>query len=395
MSKSRVIGSEFVEQTRARGLNFLEVFPGDIVTAVAKETAARINIEFHDGPIEKPAPLRTDGNTATRRALYRRAPKWIAPKAVVNTRAQRFSKISIIGSGGVGTNLAHLAANHHLAAEITLIDIVPGLAAANALDLNHCSGITNTAARVTGSENLEDVSGSHVVVVTAGRARTPGMTRTDLVNTNKRVIRQVGNVLKTQAPDAIVIVVTNPLDDMTLEMVRCTGFDRNKVIGMAGTLDSSRFRHALAKAAGVSVADVSAVALGNHGDDMVPVTSTATVRGRSLESYLNEEAIAACVDDAITGGGQVVALKKSGSAVFAPAHAVIELLDHIRGAKAGSIPVSVLLNGEYGINGVVLGVPTHLGINGVIEIEELDLSNTEVEALLKAAAAIQARLAAS
>ena len=393
MCAQRVIGSEFVEQARQRGHVVLVILPGDIVTAVAKETATRLGIKLIDGPIEKPAVARTDGNTAANRSLYRRSPKWMAPSKVHIKTAQRLVKISIVGAGGVGSTLAHLAVQSDIANEIVLSDIVPGVAEAAALDLNHCNGITKARARVMGTTDLSQIAGSHVVIVTAGRARTPGMSRTDLVNTNKRVIHSVGEVIKTQAPNAIVIVITNPLDEMTLEMLKCTGFPRERVMGMAGTLDSSRFKHSLALAANVDPADVSAMALGNHGDEMVPVTSMATIKGQVLEKYLSADAIAECVQDAITGGGQVVALKKTGSAIYAPAHSTIELLEHIRGAKTGAVPVSVLLQGEYGISNVVLGVPAHIGLTGLLEVEQLPLSKDEVSALHKAAEAIQTRMA--
>ncbi|MGB1256316.1 MAG: malate dehydrogenase, partial [Thiolinea sp.] len=193
-------------------------------------------------------------------------------------------------------------------------------------------------------------------------------------------------------PNAIVIVITNPLDEMTLEMLRVTGFPRNRVLGMAGTLDTSRFRTALALAAGVEVRDVEALTLGSHGDEMAPIVSHSRIKGRSLDAWLNAEQVEQCVQDAITGGGQVVALKKTGSATIAPAHACIEVIDHIRGARLGTVPVSVMLNGEYGIEGVVLGVPCHLGQSGLITVEELPLPEHELIQLQQAAIAIKARL---
>ena len=392
MSARRVIGSEHIEDARQRGRNLFEVLPGDIVTSLARETAVRIGMTLMDGPIEKPAHPVTDGNTALRRGLYRRSPKWVAPRAASATKARRLRKLALVGAGGVGANIAHLAANLDIADEIVLIDIAPGVAEAAAMDLNHASGITGTRARCSGGQNLALVSGADVIVVTAGRARAPGMTRADLIDVNTRVIRSTAEVIKTQAPDAIVIVVTNPLDEMTVEMLRATEFPRNRVLGMAGTLDSSRFRNALAVAAGVTPADVSAIALGSHGDEMAPITSHARIKGRPLSVFLSEAQIAACVKDAITGGGQVVALKKTGSATVAPAHSSIELIDHIRGAKTGPVPVSVMLEGEYGISGVVLGVPAHLGAQGLVAVDEIKLTAGETTALHAAAEAIRARL---
>ena len=390
---ARVVGSELIEDARQRGRIVFELLPGDIITDIARETAARIGIRLVEGPIETPAPLRSDGNTTLRRALYRRSAKWVAPARDQQPKARRFRKLALIGAGGVGSNIAHLAANADMADEIALIDIAPGLAAATALDLNHTSGITGTSARCSGSQELGAVTGADVVVVTAGRARSPGMTRADLIETNKRVIHSAAEAIRTQAPNAIVIVVTNPLDEMTVETLRATGFPRERVLGMAGTLDSSRFRNALATAAGLTPADVQAITLGSHGDEMAPIPSLARIKGQPLNKFLDPDAIADCVKDAITGGGQVVALKKSGSATIAPAHATVELLDHIRGARIGPIPVSVMLDGEYGITGVVLGIPAHLGASGLVAVEELRLSADETAALQTAAAAIRTRLA--
>lgn len=388
----RVIGAEHIAEARARGRIVVEVLPDDIVTALAGETAERLGIQLVEGPIEKPAVARTDGATSMRRVLYRRSPKWAAPTPVTLRNVRRLAKIALVGAGGVGGNIGHLAANANIAAEIALIDVVPGLADSIALDLNHTSGITRTGTRAVGGTDLALVSGADVVVVSAGRPRTPGMSRADLIGVNRRVIHAAAEAIRTQAPNAIVIVVTNPLDEMTVEMLRATGFPRERVLGMAGTLDSSRFRNALAMAAGVSPADVEAFTLGSHGDEMAPIVSQARIKGRPLDVFLSAETIRACVRDAITGGGQVVALRKTGSATLAPAHAALELIDHIRGARVGPVPVSVMLRGEYGIDGVVLGVPCHLGRGGLVAVEELTLTDEERAALQAAAEAIRTRL---
>ena len=392
MAKPRVIGSELIEDARQRGRLVFEVLPGDIVTALAREAAVRIGIKLLDGPLEMPTPARSDGATSMRRGLYRRSPKWVAPGKAPARKARRFRKIALVGAGGVGSNIAHLAANADIADEIALIDIAPGVAEATALDLNHASGITRTRARVTGGTSLNMVAGAEVIVVTAGRARGPGMTRGDLIETNKRVIHATAEAIRSQASGAIVVVVTNPLDEMTVEMLRATGFPRQRVLGMAGTLDSSRFRNALAQAAGVNPGDVSAFTLGSHGDEMAPIPSHARIKGRPLDIFLTQTQIDACVKDAITGGGQVVALRKTGSATIAPAHSSVELLDHIRGARTGPVPVSVMLEGEFGISGVVLGVPAHLGQSGLVKVEQLTLTETEHAALHAAADAIRTRL---
>lgn len=389
----RVIGSEQISQARQRQRNLIEILPGDIVTAEARDQAERLGIALVNGPIEKPEPVKTDGATALRRGLWRRSPRWVAPSNRLSNSPRRFGKIAFVGAGGVGTNAAHLCANADMADEIALIDIAPGLAAAMALDLNHASGIARSRSRATGGTTLAAVADADVVLVSAGRARSPGMTRADLIDINRRVIQATGEAIATYAPNAIGIVVTNPLDEMTTEMLRATGFSRNQVLGMAGTLDSSRFRNALAIAAGVETRDVEAVTLGSHGDEMAPIISASRIKGRALDVFLSAEIIAECVKDAITGGGQVVALKKTGSAVIAPAHASVEVMDHLRGARAGTVPDSVMLQGEYGISDVVLGVPCHLGKGGLISVEEIKLTASELTALRSASEAIRARLA--
>jgi malate dehydrogenase len=392
MSRRRVIGSEHVRDARQRGRRSIEVLPGDLVTSEARDKADALGIKLLDGPIEKPATVKTDGATALRRVMFRRSPKWIAPKRTLSPSARKLGKLALVGAGGVGQNVALLAASADLADSIALIDVVPGLAAAVALDLTHAAGISGSRASVKGSTDLADVAGADVVVVTAGRPRTPGMTRTDLLDINRRVVRGIAEAIRAQAPKAVVVVVTNPLDEMTMEMLRATGFPRGQVIGMAGTLDSSRFRKALALAADVSPADVEAMTLGSHGEEMVPIASRARIKGLPLEVFLTPEKVRACVEDAVTGGGQVVALRKTGSATIAPALSTIEVIDHIRGARTGAVPVSVRLEGEFGIRDVVLGVPCHLGASGLVAIDELPLTASELAALQHAAAAIAARL---
>ena len=208
-------------------------------------------------------------------------------------------------------------------------------------------------------------------------------------------MRRIAEEIRVNAQNAVVIVVTNPLDEMTVEMLRSTGFSRNQVLGMAGTLDSSRFRQALALKAGVPVADVEAITLGSHGDEMAPIVSQSKIRGRALTDFLSDEAIAECVKDAVTGGGQVVALRKTGSPVLAPAHAIVEVVDHMRGARAGTVPVSVMMEGEYGVEGVVLGVPCQLGLSGLLDVVELPLTDGERGQLGAAAEAIRQRLEGS
>ena len=222
----RVIGAEAISDARNRQRNVVEVLPGDIVTSEARDQAERLGIKLVDGPLEKPQAPQTDGATSMRRVLWKRSPRWVAPSNRISHAPKRFRKIAFVGVGGVGMNAAHLCANADMAEELCLIDIAPGVAAANALDLNHASGVTRSRARATGGQSLSLVEGADVVLVTAGRARQPGMTRADLIDVNRRVIHAAGAAIAAHAPKAIVIVVTNPLDEMTVEMLRATGFAR-------------------------------------------------------------------------------------------------------------------------------------------------------------------------
>lgn len=381
----RIIGSDLVRDAGRRGLRVIEVGAGDIVTAAGRETAESLGVRLVDGPVERPAVPATDGAVAARRVLHRRSPRWTSPRPREGLNPARIPRLAVVGAGGVGSNVAHLAANRGAAEEIVIVDIAPGLAEAVALDLMHASGITRTPTVVRGSARTEDVAGASVVVVAAGRPRTPGMSRADLADANRKVLRSVGETVRVSAPDAVVIVVTNPLEEMTAEMLATTGFARERVLGMAGTLDSSRFRNALAARAKVPVADVEAEMLGSHGPDMVPLASSATIRGRPVSEFLGEDEIAESVRDTVTAGGQVVALRKTGSATLAPAHAVVELLDLMRNARAGELPVSVLLKGELGIDGAVVGVPCKLGMSGVLEIVTPRMSGEEREMFERAA----------
>ncbi|WP_025770520.1 malate dehydrogenase [Thioalkalivibrio sp. HK1] len=407
MGGRRVIGVESVEDARRRGRRTIEILRGDIVTALAKESAERLGIRLVQGPIERAPAPEAEGHLVLQRALWRRSARWTGigsdrqgdPLAGESTKGfvggmkgvRRFAKLALVGAGGVGANIAQIAAMRGMAEEIALIDISPGLAAALALDLEHAGGMGGNAASFVGGESLDLLDGADVVVMSAGRSRRPGMERSELAAVNARVIRQAANAIRTLAPRAVVIVITNPLDEMTLEMLRATGFERERVLGMSGTLDSARLRQALAQAARVDAGDIDAIALGSHGREMIPIISLARIRGRSLDAFLSPAEIESCIHKAINGGGEIVALKKTGSATIAPAHATIEILDHLRGARHGAVPVSVMLAGEYGIEGVAVGVPAHLGSKGLVDIVELPLDDRERERLKAAAAAIRRR----
>ena len=393
MSGRPVIGAEHVERASRRGRRQIELVPGAIVTEQARETAARLKVRLRTGPLESPARPAVAGPTALYRGLYRRNPGWAAARPSPRPRAERIGRLAIVGAGGVGGALAHLAAAGGTASEVVLIDIVPGLAESIALDLDHAAGITCSSTRTAGGVDLAGAAGADVVVITAGRPRAPGMLRSDLLQANRRTMRRVAETVRDAAPDAVVVVVSNPLDEMTAEAFHATGFPRERVIGMAGTLDSARLRGALATAAGVPISNVEAMVLGSHGDEMVPLISRARIRGQPLERFLSPAAIEDCVRQAVEGGARVVSLRKTGSANLAPAHAVLELLEHMRGARAGAVPATVMLNGEYGIERVPLGVPCHLSTKGLVEVEEFPLSDGEQRQLAAAADAIRVRLA--
>ena len=389
-SNRPVIGAEHVEAAGRRGRRFIEVQPGSIVTDQARDTAARWNVALRSGPLDRPAVARPDGAAALYRGLYRRNPKWMPSSPAAGRGPVRFARIAIVGAGGVGAGVAHLAANAGVAEEIVLVDIVPGLAESIALDLNHARGLTRSPTRTVGGTDLALLTGAEVVVVTAGRARAPGMRRDDLREANRRTVGAIAEAIRTTAPASVVVVVSNPLDEMTAEMLRITGFPRERVLGMAGTLDSARFRAALAGEAGAGVAEVEATILGRHGREMVPIISRARIRDLPLRQRLTPTQLAACVERTIAAGGKVVALRRTGSASIAPAHATVEVLEHLRGARAGSVPVSVQLEGEYGIEGVVLGVPCLLGPRGLVEVVEHPLAETEHAQLAQAAETLRA-----
>ena len=395
MSGRPVIGAVHVERASRRGRRQLELRPGSIVTEQARETAARLAVRLQRGPVEAPARPLVAGAAALHRGLYRRNPGWMSSRPAPLPRAVRIGHLAIVGAGGVGAALAHLVAHRGVADRLTLVDIVPGLAESIALDLDHAAGITGAEVTLTGSTDLAALAGAGVVVITAGRARAPGMRRADLLAGNRRTVRPIAETLREAAPGCVAVVVSNPVDEMTAEVFHATGFPRERVIGMAGTLDSARLRRALAAAAGVPVADVEAMVLGSHGDEMVALTSRARIRGQAPERVLSPAAIRACVDRAVAGGAEVVALRRTGSAALAPAHAVLELLDHMRGARAGMVPATVMLDGEYGFGaeaGLPLGVPCRLSMRGVAEVVELPLVGDEQQRLAAAAAAIRARL---
>ena len=389
-----VVSEYDVRATAAAGRRMLDVGLDAIITPQALEVADQLGVELRHGGAAPQAVPAVDSARAIQRGLLRRSPRWVPPEPRRGSEPTRFSRIAFVGGGMVGATTAHLTALTGMADELAIVDIVPGIATATALDIEHASGITGSTTRLRGGTSLDLVAGADVVVVTAGRPRSPGMDRAKLIAVNQRVIADVGEAVGSHAPGAIVIVITNPVDEMTHEMWRASGLSDQRVVGMAGTLDSSRFRRSLALAAEVQPRDVWAVTMGSHGDEMVPIISSATIKGRPATEVLSKRQLETCVTEAVNGGAHVVALRKTGSAAIAPAHATVELLDAIRGASADPVPVTAMVHGEYGLDGVFLGVRARLSTDGVTEIIEDALSIGEREELRLAAEAISRRVAA-
>jgi malate dehydrogenase len=288
----------------------------------------------------------------------------------------------------VGGAVAQLLALRDYA-DIVLVDIVEGLPQGKALDLLEAGPVLGYDTHLSGSNEYAETAGSSVVVITSGIARKPGMSRDDLLRTNMGIVRSVTTEVTKASPDATVIVVSNPLDAMCHAAFDVAGLPRERVIGMAGVLDSARFRTFIAQELDVSVEDIAATVLGGHGDSMVPLSRFSTVAGIPLPELLSADRIKALEDRTANGGAEIVSLLKTGSAYSAPGASVVEMVDAILLDKRRVLPCSVLLQGEYGINGLYVGVPTKLGAGGVRDIIELNLTDEERAALEKSAASVQ------
>lgn len=291
------------------------------------------------------------------------------------------NKIALIGAGQIGGTLALLAGLKELG-DIALVDIAEGVPQGKALDIAEAAPIEGFDAHMAGSNGYEVIEGADVVIVTAGVPRKPGMSRDDLIGINTGVINAVGENIKKYAPDAFVIVITNPLDVMVEVMQRATGLPANKVVGMAGVLDSARFRFFLAEEFNVSVEDVTAFVLGGHGDTMVPLVRYSTVAGIPLPDlvkmgWTTQEKLDAIVDRTRNGGAEIVNLLKTGSAFYAPASSAIAMAESYLRDKKRILPCAAKLNGEYGINGLYIGVPVIIGAGGVEKIVEIDMNDEE------------------
>jgi malate dehydrogenase len=297
-------------------------------------------------------------------------------------------KVTVIGAGNVGATAAQRIAEAGVA-DVYLVDVVEGLPQGKALDLVEAAPLQHHDQMIYGTNDYADTTESDVIVVTAGMARQPGQTRDDLLLKNAVIVRDVVRKAAQYSPDAILVIVTNPLDAMVHVALEASGFPRERVIGMAGVLDSARFRSFIAQDLGVSASDVSAFVLGGHGDSMVPVPRYSTVGGIPLPELMKPDRIAALVQRTREGGAEVVALLKSGSAFYAPASSVLHMVDSILNDRKRVLACAVLLRGEYKIDGLVMGVPIIVGASGVERIIEVSLTEAELGALHASAGAVQ------
>src|ERR687897_1063788 len=303
-----------------------------------------------------------------------------------NEMAKR--KVTVVGAGNVGGTTAQRLAERNYA-DVVLVDIVEGLPQGKALDILESGPILGYDSNVTGANGYEETAGSDVVVITSGSPRKPGMSRDDLLKTNQNIVGSVTEEVVKHSPDAILVVVANPLDAMCHVALETSGFPRERVVGMAGILDTARYRTFIAEELEVSVRDVFALVLGGHGDTMVPLPSMATVGGGAITELLREDRGEAIVDRTRPGGGEIVGLLQSGSAYYAPSAAAAEMVDAILLDQKRILPCATYLQGEYGINDLFVGVPVKLGASGVEELVELDLQNDELEDLRNSAGAVR------
>jgi malate dehydrogenase len=298
--------------------------------------------------------------------------------------------VAVVGAGNVGATAAQRLAEKHLARTVVMIDVVEGVPQGKALDQWQSGPIEGFDARVIGVNGYDEAAGAEVFVVTAGIARKPGMSRDDLVKTNAGIVRSVAKEIARVAPKAIIVVVSNPLDVMCYVAMRASGFPRERVIGMAGVLDTARYRMFLAEAMDVSVEDIQAMVLGGHGDTMVPLVSYTTVSGIPVSQLIAADKLAAIVDRTRNGGAEIVAFLKTGSAYYAPSAAAVQMVEAIALDKRRILPCSAWLQGEFGLRDVFCGVPCKLGRRGLERIVEITLTDAERADLVKSADAVRA-----
>lgn len=301
-------------------------------------------------------------------------------------------KITVIGAGNVGATAAQRIAEKELANEVVLVDIVEGIPQGKGLDMYESAPVEGFDTKVIGTNGYDDTANSDIVVITAGIPRKPGMSRDDLLNTNAGIIKSVTEQVVAKSPKSILIVVSNPLDVMVYVAQKVSGFERHRVIGMAGVLDTARYRTFIAMELGVSVEDVTAFVLGGHGDSMVPLPRYTSVAGIPIADLMPQDRINAIVDRARNGGIEIVNYLKTGSAYYAPSSAAVQMVESIVKDKKRILPSAVYLQGEYGIKDTVVGVPVKLGRKGVEQILEIKLTPEEEAALKKSAADVKANM---
>jgi malate dehydrogenase len=302
------------------------------------------------------------------------------------------SKITVVGAGKYGSTTVQRLAEADIADEVVMTDIVEGLPQGLALDMNQARPIERYRTKVVGTNDYADTAGSDVVVITAGLPRKPGMSRMDLLEVNAKIVKDVTEQIAAGSPDAVLVVVTNPLDHMTTLAAEVSGFPKERVMGQAGNLDTARFIHFIAEAAGADILGVDALTLGSHGPTMVPVPSQCTVGGAPLTEVLDAATIEGLVDRTRGGGAEIVGLLKTGSAYYAPSAAAAKMVRAVLEDSNEQMPVCAWMGGEYGISDVYLGVPATVGAGGVTGIVELDITPEEQAALEAAAAAVKEKV---
>jgi malate dehydrogenase len=304
------------------------------------------------------------------------------------------NKITVVGAGHVGATCAQRLAEKELAREVVLIDIVEGIPQGKGLDQWESAPVEGFDSHIIGANDYEEAADSDLFIVTAGIARKPGMSRDDLLKTNASIVESVSKEIARAAPDSIIIMVSNPLDVMAYVAMKTTGFPRERVIGMAGVLDTARFRSFISLELGVSVEDIQALVLGGHGDTMVPLVSYTTIAGIPLTQFLGSERIEALIERTRKGGAEIVAHLKTGSAYYAPSAAAVQMAEAIVKDKRRILPCAAYLEGEYGHDGIFLGVPCQLGEGGLQRIIEVELTKSETEALASSAEAVRETIGA-
>jgi malate dehydrogenase len=302
-------------------------------------------------------------------------------------------KITVIGAGNVGATTAQRIVDKGLANELVLVDILEGIPQGKALDMYEATPVEMTDVRIVGTNGYDETASSDIIVITAGIARKPGMSRDDLMNTNSGIVKSCTEAVAARSPKAIIIVVSNPLDVMTYVAMKVSGFERHRVMGMAGILDTARFRSFIAMELNVSVEDVTAFVLGGHGDSMVPLPRYSSVSGIPITELLSTEAVDRLVKRTRDGGIEIVNYLKTGSAYYAPSSAAVQMVEAIAKDKKRVLPCAAFLQGEYGLRDTVVGVPVKLGRTGVEEIVQIKLNNEEQAALDKSAADVKQNIA--